>query len=453
MTSKKLGLVPKLSSTISAANHFARDRGAGLYTYASGAYREDGEGFIKREVKRLLHSWHQDRFWTSHLAAEVVEYLRVDAPLLWDTPPLDMLNVANGLLNLQTMQLEPHSHTFLSTVQLAAAFDPAADCPAWKRFIGAVFPADCQIVAFEIPAFAMTTDTSIQKSALLLGPGGNAKTAYLEAVRAFLGKHNTTSLSLQKIAIDRFAAASLYGKLANICPDLPGQHLSDTAMFKAIVGGDQIWVERKFRDGFGFRPFVHLIFSSNVMPRSADSSEGFMGRWLIIPLTATLRGSKIERPRREIDAELANPTELSGLLNEALKVLPDLRRDGRFHEGASARAALREFRAQADPVGTWLETETREGSGLMVVKRVLFNSYSRDADKLGYPAFSEKAFDSQIRRLRHGMCDVQRTVNGKKQRVWLGMEMVSGNQQTGKSQESRESQVSSFNYDVDENYE
>jgi hypothetical protein len=36
----------------------------------------------------------------------------------------------------------------------------------------------------------------------------------------FLGSENVSHASLQELSDDRFAAADMYGKLANICADL-----------------------------------------------------------------------------------------------------------------------------------------------------------------------------------------------------------------------------------------
>ena len=58
----------------------------------------------------------------------------------------------------------------------------------------------------------------------------------LRLLIAFLGKGNTSGLSLHKLEADKFAASRLYGKLANICPDLPSEHLAGTSMFKADHG-------------------------------------------------------------------------------------------------------------------------------------------------------------------------------------------------------------------------
>jgi hypothetical protein len=47
-----------------------------------------------------------------------------------------------------------------------------------------------------------------------------------------------------------------------ICPDLPGERLPSSAMFKAITGCDGIMAEVKYRDSFEFTPFARLLFSA-----------------------------------------------------------------------------------------------------------------------------------------------------------------------------------------------
>ena len=128
------------------------------------------------------------------------------------------VNVLNGLLDVNTLVLSAHSPDYLSPVQLPVKFDTV---PGWDKFISEVFLGDTEAIAWEIPAWLMTPDASIQKAILLLGDGANGKSTYLRAVLAFIGKGNSTAVSLHKLENDRFSAARLVGRLANICPDLP----------------------------------------------------------------------------------------------------------------------------------------------------------------------------------------------------------------------------------------
>jgi putative DNA primase/helicase len=133
----------------------------------------------------------------------------------------------------------------------------------------------------------------------------------LAAIRAVLGDRNISSLNLDQLS-ERFGAAGLYGKLANVVDDLSSRHLVDTSTFKRIVGGDPITADRKHRDPLTFRPFARLLFSTNDYPQSADASSRFYDGWVVIPFSAEFRGQHGEVPRHILDAHLAAPSELSG---------------------------------------------------------------------------------------------------------------------------------------------
>lgn len=305
-----VGLTRALADAITAEEHFARDAGGKLWHYSDGVYRQHGERTIKVKVKSLLEEWGESKKWNTTRANEVVEYIRVDASELWDRPPDNLVNVLNGILELDSGELIDHEPTFLSPVQVPVSYDPEAECPAWERFVSEVFPEDAEELAWEIGGWLITPDTSIQKAILLLGEGANGKSTFLRGIENLIGRRNSSNLPMQKIETDRFAAARLVGKLANICPDLPSQHLASTSTFKAITGGDPIVAEYKYRDSFDVVPYARLVFSANHPPRSGDASHAFYRRWVVVPFDRTFEPSE-QRPSRELDNELSDPDRKS----------------------------------------------------------------------------------------------------------------------------------------------
>ena len=203
------GIVVTLAQLICEKERFAQDEGGKLYRYRGGVYRSKGESFVKGSVKRLCGKLNRLADWSSHVANEVVEYIRVDSPLLWERPPRHVVNVQNGLVELRTKRLMDHSPDHLSAVQLPVTYDPTASCPRIDRFISETFPEDAITIAYEIPAWLMLPDTSIQKAILLIGAGGNGKSRYLKMVEAFLGKVNVSNLSLHRLESDKFACAAV----------------------------------------------------------------------------------------------------------------------------------------------------------------------------------------------------------------------------------------------------
>jgi putative DNA primase/helicase len=415
-----------IADMITSTDHFAQDVGGLLYVYRGGVYRPCGEAHIRQQVKHLLCEQGREDEWESKLAGEVSEYIRADAIELWEVPPPDLVNVQNGLLNVHNRELRPHSPEHLSSIQLPVTYDSAAVCLGWDLFVEETFPDDSREVAYEIPAWAMLPDTSIQKAVLLTGEGSNGKSAYLAGLCAFLGRRNVAGVNLHKLESDRFAAARLMGKLANVCPDIPSTRLFGTSAFKALTGGDLLHGERKYRESFEFRSFAKLVFSANQPPFSDDSSYAFSRRWLVVPFTRTFEENAQDRQKRsELDALLADPYELSGLLNRALDALPRLHSKG-FTTSDTLAGALKEFKEATDPLTVWLNEHVDDEATAFIPKRELMVAYNSACTAAKRAPMNGTAFGLALRRARPSLRDGQRTVAGKKTDVYLGIEWKRG---------------------------
>lgn len=417
------GWTKYLSDAILEDDHFAVDAGKYLYRYADGVYRGDGKDWIARRCKTILEDLGRPEKWTTYRVGQVTAYIAVDRPALWERPPDDILNVKNGLLDLETGELRPHTPEHLSTVQIPVDYDPDAACPAWEKFVGEVFPEDCQsTLPWELAAWLMTPNTSIQKSILLLGEGCNGKSTFLVALEKFLGKQNVAGVSLHKLEASQFASARLVGKLANICPDLPSEHLAGTSVFKALTGGDLIHGERKYGESFEFESYARLVFSANTPPQSADSSHAFFRRWLVVPFDRTFT-EEDEIPRDVLDRRLADPEELSGVLNMALIFYPRIKHVS-VTETESMRRAWYEFREVTDPIEVWLDLNTVEKPVAYIVKADLLRAYNEDAKANGRPVMVASQFAKAVKRWKSDIQDGQKRINGKRNWVWRGIGLV-----------------------------
>lgn len=402
--------------------HFAQDAGGRLYHYRNGVYQPDGAEVVRFACKTLLQEAKRPEKWSKTLSESTVEYVRIGTVRLWDRPPMDRINLLNGILDLRTRELTPHTPTFFSSVQVPINFDPIAKCPAWERQLADTFPSDA--IAAELPwriiAYLLVPTRAAQKAILLVGPGGSGKSRFLAAIVAALGKSNVSVLSLQTLENNRFASVGLIGKLANVCADLPSTELDTTAVFKQIVGGDPIPAEYKHGAAFDFTPFARLVFSANVAPMSKDASEAFFDRWIVIPFDHVFRGTAAQRNTDELDAELSTASELSGVLNRALSVLDDVVLN-QIREPASSIRARAEFQETTDPVAVWLAANTVCEPTAMVAKNMLAASYNVAAIARGRPPISTKAFGRALLQHRRGIREGQR--GRERAEHWIGIRL------------------------------
>ena len=383
---ENLGLVPSLARAVMCRYRFDKDSGGALYVYAGGVYSRGAEEAVRTELRDVLQDWGKLKSWRSSTGDEVARYIcDAHTPRLWEVPPLDEINVLNGIVDVRTGVLREHTPEFLSSIQLPIQYDRDAKCPAWFRFLESTLPEDLHRLIWQYIGLLLVPDMSYQKAALFFGPGGNGKSVLIDAILALLGRSNVSSKTLHQLEENRFAAADLMGKLANVSSDLPAQHLADSSMFKMIVGCDEVDAERKHQPAFKFRPFARMLFSANTFPRSGDATDGFFRKWIVFPFEKSFEGTE-RRNKRELDAELQSHAELSGALNMALQGLASLRRSG-FYESATAKDAARAFRETTDPLSVWLESRTeRDGTARIPCNELLF-TFNEEVSKVNGQSF------------------------------------------------------------------
>ena len=150
----------------------------------------------------------------------------------------------------------------------------------------------------------------------------------------------------------------------------------------------------------------------------------FFWRWLVVPFERTFAdGAPGTIPRDRLDAMLADPTELSGVLNKALEAIAAIRSRG-LSESDSTRRAMDEFRQATDPLAVWLDRHTVLRADAVISQDRLYREYCRNCSDAGRPTISKTAFGRAMKKLRPTVADYQRTVNGVLAWCYVGIGLV-----------------------------
>ncbi len=395
--------------------HFAHGGGE-LFVYRGGVYRPDGAAHVERHLAEML----ADK-WSTRRTSEVTSFLRSTSAELWDRPPPDVVNVRNGLLEVASGRLLEHTPEFLSPVQLGASFHPDATCPAIDRFVGQVFPGDATLLAYELPGYLIVPDTTLDRAVMLLGAGSNGKSTYLNLVESLLGGgDNVSATALQALDSNRFAPATLFGKLANIVADLDAAAVKSSAVFKAIVSGDRISAERKYGAPFAFRPYARLLFSANEPPPTHDTSYAYFRRWVTIPFDVVFAGAQKDR---QLITKLLAPGELSGFLNRALEGLARVRAQGDFTEPASIRKAASDFRKAVDSTAEFVDAVCVIGPDLRVARPRMYETYKAWCKEVNRISLSARRFNEHVLPLLPSREHCVVKINGTE--FWVGITLAS----------------------------
>ena len=371
-----------------------------LYIYRDGVWTADTEGRIEKAIADKLGNQYREAHGRNTRA--MIRYSPRTPRITCDPQPRHV-NLLNGMWDWKQQVLQPHSPDYLSTTQIPVTYDADADCPEFQAFIEQVLPADCYEPTADSPGFiweligyALYSGNPLHIAILLYGKGRNGKGTLIRVLHDMLGARNCSTATLHELVENRFRAATLFGKLANPAGDLDSTFLKNTALFKAITGGDQIQGEHKYGAAFEFTPWALPIYSTNRAFGSSDSSEGWVARWVVVPFPAEFLG----REDRNLDARLHTDSELAGIVRRGLAALPVLMARGRLPEPASVLAAKQQFVDASDTVRAWLASTYRIGSvGDWTSRRDIRNAYGRHCVAMGDKPITSQALYNRIEQI------------------------------------------------------
>lgn len=322
------------------------DRAKAILFYRDGVWQRDGDDEVIRLVMGLLG---QDG--TQKEAKTIAERIRARSPKIEGVGPREFINFRNGMLDLETLELLPHSPDYKSTVQLLVDWDPEAKAPNFEAWLASTVDSDLHHVIKQVIGAALFPGSPFQVAVALIGPGGNGKGTLERTIRKMLPKHVASSVDLAELATNRFAAADLYGATTNLCGDIQPFTIHNTAIFKKLTGNDSIRAERKFGHAFNFTSEAFLIFSGNAMPPSTDSSEGWARRWHIIPMERVISGPL----NSDIESRIQTAEELNGIARIAVHALKDALKARGFAEPSACRLAKEAYRRECSSVHAFIE--------------------------------------------------------------------------------------------------
>ncbi|MFC1912364.1 phage/plasmid primase, P4 family [Chloroflexota bacterium] len=368
-----------------------------VYNPKRGVYQDKGDIVIKQTVEETLDEYECSRQASTSYTNEVLGHIKrrsyVDRNTL--NSKSYRLILKNGVLDLRTMKVRRHNSKYLNTIRIPIYYDSSARCPKIRKFLEQIVTKENVPLLEEIIAWCLDVKSPLQKVVLFVGEGANGKSTFLRLLRRFLGKANCEGMSLQSLANNKFSIANLYGKLANIYPDLSKATIKETGNLKALTGGDAINAERKYEKEFTFVNRAKLIFSANQPPIMNDESYALWRRMVFIEFPFRFSGDSDDK---RLINKLITQKELSGLLNLSLKALKRLRENGEFSYQMSWEQTRKKYSEMSDPVRAFIEKECEFDSLEELSKPKLFQAYQKFCKKEQIPAETSRGFGRILKR-------------------------------------------------------
>ncbi len=345
-----------------------------MYIYENGLYKPEGKDILRGWISRcgLIEKW------SKHIENEVIGLL--EARCIVDRKEINQtkyLNFKNCLFDLDNLEPLPHTSKVYTTIQFPIKYNPEARCPGINNFLNDILSVDGVRIVKEMMAYCLINENKLGKAFMLNGTGANGKTVVLNILNALLSEDNISHYSLQTLSDDKFATAYLYGKLANVCSDIPSKPIEEDSIFKALATEDTITAAKKHGQPFSFKFGGKMIFSSNEIPRHFGSDFSWARRWILVDFKKTIPDDKIDR---NLSAKLTTESELSGLLNELLPILFELQSSGCYSIQKNIMDTAKDYKNKSDSVGAFIDIGLIHGVNGYTTKPIFKEYYLKYCD-------------------------------------------------------------------------
>ncbi len=305
------------------------------------------KSIIKHIIHELLNS--VGKYWTTQREKEVFESLKCGFDChISEMDAANVINLQNGVLNLDTLELESHSPKHYCSSVIETNYDVNSKCPRWLKFLNQIFNQDQERIDLLQEFFgSCISNQCTGKAAIFYGSGMNGKSVVAAILQSLIGENAISHLPLNQFE-SPFGLQGLIGKRLNVPSELEtGDYKLSTANFKAVCTGDPVHINIKYEAPIETVLNCKLLFLTNNLPDTLDTSYGFFRRLIIFPFDYT-----VKEDEKDMNLSDKLKSELSGILNWAIEGLERLERSNyNFTKCEAAENCLKIYKNEQNNVG------------------------------------------------------------------------------------------------------
>jgi putative DNA primase/helicase len=383
----------------------------GGWLYWNGKRWERNAAAVERLAKKILPRIAAEKLRDYDAIANAARkaaimnaiwWVRCDPRIL--TPPelLDanpwLLNLDNGTLNLQTMELQPHNPDDLCTKISPTAYDAAAECPLFRKTLEKFVP-DKEIRDFLLQHFGscLTGVITHLKLPILYGHGRNGKSTITNSIAGTLGPDYAITLDSNVLTDDGsksrtsdrlYHIASIHGKRLVVVNELEENCILRGPQLKELVSVDKLTGRRPYEMPFSFWPSHKCVMLTNHKPRLRSTEDGTMRRIALVPFDVQIQPGEDDKAFGEkLKAEAA------GILNMLVEGCKDWQNKGNDAPvPAAITAATESYRHDEDVIGRFIADCIKVNSLGFVTGKKAYDTFKTWCDDAGIEPISGTSF-------------------------------------------------------------
>jgi len=372
-----------------------------VYNYVDGVYKvisdQDVSGII-------LNGLYEDMLWGYRTKKNVADKVACLIAIIPDLEITDdkgyIANVKNGLLDIYTRELKPHTPSFVSLIQYPIDYEPGSTCPTWEKCMDAWMDGDekeeKKLMLQQFCGYLLSSSMLYDKAMFLVGDGGNGKSTFVDTISMIIGRESTSHIDLESL-YSTFGMHGLIGKRLNVIEEVHGNYYQSNKL-KKLISGEKVTIDIKYKPQFSFRPQAKFMFAVNIMPRVDDTSTATERRICAVVFGNNFRDNPNTQLRSE-NGLLAH--ELPGILNWMLEGAKILKEKKNFIVTKEQLELLREYRQENSSVEGFIGECLEFAEGETISARELYEEYKQYCLKDGRKFKANLAFTKEMKAYGH----------------------------------------------------
>ena len=315
--------------------HFTDTRNSSIYPLAIRAANAMAVAASDEDERKIASTFRQQKKITA-----AVILLKGFSDIIIRQKDLDqnpmLLNVANGVIDLETGKLMSASPELLLSKQSPAIYNPNYHSSDFDDFMIQILPDEqTRAAVLRFFGYCLTGDVREEKALFIHGGGGNGKGVLMRSIMKVLADYavpmNIDALLQHRTEKDGDSPTPEFAKLEGIrmafANEIPQGKNLDAAHFKDLTGGDSIAIRRLHQESSIIENPTHkLILCGQHLPDLRDSKDiGLQRRLLVAKFTETFTGAKCDP---HLKYRLTESDALTGILTVLVNECLAWQRDG-----------------------------------------------------------------------------------------------------------------------------
>jgi P4 family phage/plasmid primase-like protien len=416
-------LIEQTTEKILENNHFLTfEESREVYYYKNGVYIAGGDILIEKEAERICGYKISNKHITEikgHIARRTYHKRKeIDANL-------KLINLQNGLYDINKNELLPHSPDYLSINQKPIMYDPKAKPKIFGTFLKDVlYPSEIR-TAVDAMAYTFYRDCPFEHFFKLFGYGSNGKSVFTGLISAMHDTRNVSNVPISSLVDNRFAISDLEFKDVNIDTELPNISIKDTSNLKKLTGGRKqpIRIERKNQKAYDTYLHAKLFFNTNSISETVDQTAAYYRREIIISFPNTFEGTGKDDPY--LLGKLSSEQEMSGIFNVMMNALRSiLRRNGLYLNEKTIEERREKYEKAVNPIRAFLDEAIDESTvGDIVTKDDMYDAYVKYCKQNKIAIKQKESLGKELKKMKieDGRLGVE--IEGKRKTCWKGVRL------------------------------